>query len=203
MIAALAKRSPSDIERRLIAFTTNYDDVLERTLAAAGVAHHLVIYQPDGPRAGQFLHRSSTGRLRAIVNPEGMYKLDDAAPVIVKLNGGLDPLREVCGRFVVASRDFVDFASRIPAVLPRVIRDSLRTRSLLFLGHGLFEPDVRAFGRYAHKQRGARPSWAVQNYKRDADYWRVSCGVDIREADLNTYLMALHRMLKSDFGIDT
>ena len=38
---------------------------------------------------------------------------------------------------------------------------------------------------------------------RDADYWRNSCGVDIREADLDTYLVALHRALKDDFGIDT
>lgn len=203
MITALANRPPADAERRLIAFTTNYDDVLERTLAAAGVAHHLVLYQPDGPRAGQFLHRSSTGRLRAIVDPDGMYKLDDAAPVIVKLNGGLDPLREVSGRFVVASRDFIDFANRIPAGLPRVIRQSLRMRSLLFLGHGLFEPDVRAFARYARQQRGDRPSWAVQNVKRDVAYWRASCGVDIREADLDTYLIALHRMLKDEFDIAT
>lgn len=203
MITALAKRPPANAERRLITFTTNYDDVLERTLAAAGVAHHLILYQPDGPHAGRFLHRSPTGRLRAILNPEGMYKLDDAAPVVVKLNGGIDPLREVRGRFVVASRDFVEFASRIPAALPRVIRYSLRTRSLLFLGHGLFEPDVRAFARYARKQRGDRPSWAVQNIKRDEAYWRASCGVDIREADLDTYLMALHRTLKDDFDIDT
>ena len=46
-------------------------------------------------------------------------------------------------------RDFVEFASKIPAALPRVIRRSLRTRSLLFVGHGLFEPDVQAFARYA------------------------------------------------------
>jgi hypothetical protein len=203
IIAALAHRLPADVERRLIAFTTNYDDVLERTLVAAGAKHHLFLYQPDGPHAGRFLHRSSTGKLHAIVNPDGMYKLHDAAPVIVKLNGGLDPLREVRGRFVVATRDFVEFASKIPAALPRVIRRSLRTRSLLFVGHGLFEPDVQAFARYARNQRGDRPSWAVQNRMRDADYWRNSCGVDIREADLDTYLVALHRALKDDFGIDT
>jgi SIR2-like domain len=203
IIAALGKRPPADPDRRVVAFTTNYDDVLERTLMAAGVPHHLFLYQPDGPHAGGFLYRSSTGRLRAIVNPEGMYKLDDAMPVIVKLNGGLDPLRHVRGRFVVASSDFVEFANRIPAALPQVIRHSLQTRSLLFVGHGLFEPDVRAFARYARKQRGGRPSWAVQNVKRDEAYWRDSCGVDIREADLNTYLMALHRTLKDDFGIET
>jgi hypothetical protein len=203
MIAALGKRPAVDSDRRVVAFTTNYDDVLERTLMAAGVAHHLFLYQPDGPHAGGFLYRSSTGTLRAIVNPDGMYKLDDAMPVIVKLNGGVDPLRQVRGRFVVASSDFVELASRIPTALPRVIRHSLRTRSLLFVGHGLFESDTRAFARYARKQRGDRPSWAVQNVKRDVAYWRDSCGVDIREADLNTYLMALHRTLKSEFGIET
>jgi hypothetical protein len=203
MIAALATRPPADPDRRLIAFTTNYDDVLERTLTAAGVAHHLLLYQPDGLHAGQFLHRPPTGRLQAILNPEGIYTLDDGAPVVVKLNGGLDPLREVRGRFVVASADFSELAARIPAMLPRVIKQALRMRSLLFVGHGLLEPDVRAFARYARKQRGDRPSWAVQNVKRDEALWRVSYGVDIREADLDTYLQALHRTLKEDFGVET
>ncbi|MFO0697875.1 MAG: SIR2 family protein [Nitrospira sp.] len=203
MITSLAKKPPADAERRLIVFTTNYDDVLERTLAAAGVAYHLILYQPDGPHAGRFLHRSVTGRIRVILDPMGMYKLDDAAPVVVKLNGGLDPLREVRGRFAVTSRDFIVCASRIPAALPRVIRHSLRTRSLLFLGHGLLEANVREFARYARKQRRDRPSWAVLNPKRDVDYWLDVCGVEIREADLDTYLMALHRILKNDFDIDT
>ena len=205
MIAALAQRRPEDPDRRLVAFTTNYDDVLERTLTAAGVAYHLFLYQPDGPRAGRFLHRSSTGGFRAIVNPNGLYKLEDGAPVLVKLNGGLDPLREVRGRFAVATRDFVELACRIPAVLPRVIRQALATRSLLFVGHGLREVDVREFGRYARTQRGDRPSWAVQNLKQDVDvaYWRDLCGVDIREADLDTYLLALHRTLKEEFAIET
>jgi hypothetical protein len=205
IVAALAQRLPDDPDRRLITFTTNYDDVLERTLSAAGVAYHLFLYQPDGPRAGRFLHRSSTGTLRAVVNPNGLYRLDDAAPVVVKLNGGLDPLREVRGRFAVASRDFVELACRIPAALPRVIRQALATRSLLFVGHGLREPDVREFARYARTQRGDKPAWAVQNRKENVDvaYWRDLCGVDIREADLGTYLMALHRTLKKDFGIET
>jgi hypothetical protein len=204
LLASLARRpAANDVQRPLIVFTTNYDDVLEATLTAASVPFHLFLYQPDGPHVGRFLHRPPGGQLRAIINPDGVYKLEDQATVVVKLNGGLDPQRDGPGGFVVASRDFVELANRIPSVLPRVVRGYLRTRSLLFAGHGLFEPDVRAFARYARRQRGDSPSWAVQNRKRDAAYWRDSCGVDIREADLNTYILALHRALASEFGIDT
>jgi hypothetical protein len=139
------------------------------------------------------------------MNPNGLYKLEDLAPMVVKLNGGLDPLREVRGRFSVASRDFVEMACRMPAVLPRVIRQSLASRSLLFLGHGLREIDVREFARYARKQRGNQRSWAVQHRKDEADvfYWRDVCGVDIVEADLDSYLMAVYHMLRNEFGIES
>ena len=205
LIAALAQRPLENPDDRLITFTTNYDDVLERTFTAAGVPYHLFLYQADGPLAGRFLHRSTAGQLRAVMNPNGLYKLDDGAPVIVKLNGGLDPLREVRSRFAVASRDFVELACRIPAALPRVIRQSLGSRSLLFLGHGLREIDLREFARYARTQRGDRPSWAVQNKKADTDvaYWDDVCGVNIREADLDSYVMALHHMLRNDFAVES
>jgi hypothetical protein len=135
-----------------------------------------------------------------------VYKLvEPEAAIVVKMNGGLDPRRELPGRFAVTSRDFVELACRIPRVLPSVVRRHLKNRSLLFVAHGLGEPDLRELARYAHAQRGARPSWAAQLDKRtdEIEYWRDSRGVELVDADLDTYILKLSGTLRTRFGIDT
>ena len=72
LIASLAQRhARHDIDMPVVAFTTNYDDVLEMTLNAAAVPFHLFLYQPD---AGRFVHRSPDGRLHRILNPDGGHR---------------------------------------------------------------------------------------------------------------------------------
>ena len=66
-------------------------------LDAATVPYHLFLYWPDGEQEGRFVHRSPDGRLRAIRNPDGVYKPEPEAAVVVKMNGGLDPRRELPG----------------------------------------------------------------------------------------------------------
>ena len=87
-------------------------------------------------------------------------------------------------------------------MLPGAVRKYL-SRSLLFLGHGLLEPDVRAFGRYAREQRGTRPAWAVQLRRYDEGFWRDCCGVEILEADRDTYIMRLSETLEREFRVET
>jgi SIR2-like domain len=117
---------------------------------------------------------------------------------------GLDPARELRPNFVVTSRDFVVLAARIPAILPAVIREHMREKSMLFIGHGMAEPDVREFARYAKKERGPRKSWAIQwPEKRDEAYWRASRGVEILKSDRDIYVLSLSRSLESRFGIKT
>jgi SIR2-like domain len=142
--------------------------------------------------------------VRAIRNPNGVYVLTAAPLILVKMNGGLDPARELRPNFVVTSRDFVVLAARIPAILPAVIREHMREKSMLFIGHGMAEPDVREFARYAKKERGPRKSWAIQwPEKRDEAYWRASRGVEILKSDRDIYVLSLSRSLESRFGIKT
>jgi hypothetical protein len=58
--------------------TTNYDDVLERRLADAGLPYHLLSYQADGPHHGLFYHRSPDNGLRIIERPCNVLKFSDA-----------------------------------------------------------------------------------------------------------------------------
>jgi hypothetical protein len=172
-------------------FTTNYDDVLEQVLRAEAVPHHVFVYHADGEWQGRFCHRAVDGRLRVIERPDSLLTLEEGL-VVVKLNGGAVP--GLPRSYVSTTVDYVQLAARIPGVLPEVARRRLRECPLLFLGHGLSEPDVEALVRYAHlEQRGVR-SWAIVLKKSGIDYWR-QCGVDILNYPVNHYLQELYRRL--------
>jgi hypothetical protein len=139
-------------------FTTNYDTIVERELTTAGEPYHLVYYMEE---EGLFAHTDPDGAVRVIERPEAIRTLDGSATVVVKLNGGIvsaPPPRE---SVVIASGQFERLASRLPEALPACVTAALRERSLLFLGHGLREPDVR---RLIECFAGGddRHSWAVQ-----------------------------------------
>jgi hypothetical protein len=178
----------------LMVITTNYDAMTEVAFADAQQPYHLFVYNHYGLYAGRFLHRRPDGHVFAIRTPAAVDEPLDA-PAIVKLNGGLDPLERLPETFVVASSDFEELSTRLPDVLPQVVWDALKKRSVLFLGHGLAEPDVRSLIR-RRKDVGAPPSWAVQKKvdKADAPYLRRG-GVEPIQGNLNAYLNRLESAL--------
>lgn len=177
--------------------TTNYDDILERRLANAGVRHHVLSYQADGPHRGRFYHQSPDNSLRVIERPRNVRELSDAF-VVVKLNGGLDCQRRIPESYVTARLDYLDLAARIPDVFPAAIRQRLSTTPLLFLGHGLAMPDIESVVRFAHKGHQGPRSWAVflnEGDVRGGAYWR-QCGVEFVEGiSIEVYVNELHRRL--------
>jgi hypothetical protein len=134
-------------------------------------------------------------KLKDAIRTPAAIRGELTAPAIVKLNGGIDPLGRWPESFVVASSDFEELSTRVPDLLPQVVWDALRTRSILFLGHGLREPDVRAIIR-RRKREEAPMSWAVQLGKAEADipYWRVA-GIELIDADLSVYVDRLESAL--------
>ena len=140
--------------------TTNYDDVLERRLADAGLPYHLLSYQADGPHRGLFYHRSPDNALRIIERPRNIREFSDGF-VVVKLNGGLDRQGRIPESYATTRLDFWDLAARIPGVLPAAIQQTVSANPLLFLGHGLTAPDIESLVRFAHKDHPGPRSWAV------------------------------------------
>ena len=65
IITAIAQHPPASDEQRLMTFTTNYDDVLERTMTAAGVRYHFFTSLTVLTRASSFIvpQQASSGRL--------------------------------------------------------------------------------------------------------------------------------------------
>ncbi|HYQ46314.1 MAG TPA: SIR2 family protein [Polyangiaceae bacterium] len=179
----------------LLVLTTNYDAVLESAFADALEPYHLFLYNHDGLHAGKFLHRMPDGTEHVIRMPAAIREPLQPGSIIVKLNGGVDPHGQWRDSFVVASRDFEELSTRVPEILPRVVWDWLKERSLLFWGHGLREPDVRALTRRLRLHRNVPASWAVQLNGADVEYWRDVAGIEIIDADLGVYLERLWAIL--------
>lgn len=173
--------------------TTNYDDLLERRLADAGLPYHLLSYQTDGPQRGLFYHRSKDNGLRIIERPGNIRILSDAF-VVVKLNGGIDRQRRIPESYTTTRLDYWDLAARIPGVLPAAIQHKLSANPLLFLGHGLGAPDIESLVRFAHKDHPGPRSWAVVLKNDGVEYWR-QCGVEILNKSVNLYVNQLRERL--------
>jgi hypothetical protein len=99
---------------------------------------------------------------------------------------------------LLARGDFERLAGRIPEALPSVLRAAIRDCSLLFLGHGLNEPDVEALIRYS-SPNGVLKSWAVHRPGEMAeriDYWE-NCGLELISSDLGGFVRHLYRAIAS------
>jgi hypothetical protein len=173
--------------------TTNYDDTLERRLADAGLKYHLLSYQADGAHRGLFYHRQPDNGLRIIERPHNIRKFSDAF-VVVKLNGGFDRQRRIPESYATARLDYWDLAARIPDVLPAAVQETVLANPLLFLGSGLYAPDIESFVRFAHKDHPGPRSWAVVLKEDGIEYWR-QCGVEIINKPINDYVNVLRERL--------
>lgn len=181
--------------------TTNYDDVLERRLADAGLPYHLLSYQADGPHRGLFYHRSKENGLRIIERPQNIRRFSDAF-VVVKLNGGLYHQDRIPESYIPESYaptrlDHWDLAARIPDVLPAAVQQTLSASPLLFLGHGLAAPEIESLVRFAHRNHPGPRSWAVVLKNGGVEYWR-QCGVEILNEDVNSYVNQLYQRLATN-----
>jgi SIR2-like domain len=180
-------------------FTTNYDAVLERGLIAAGEPFHVLYYlEPQG----HFAHTAPDGTVRVIERPEAVRRLAPEATVVVKLNGGIADGGSPKESVVIATAQFERLAESLPDSLPACVRAALHRHRLLFLGHGLNEPDSQKILRVA--TRDHKPAWLVRRRparavpggewdQRADDFARLGATTLARELD--TFIDALRAEL--------
>ena len=183
--------------------TTNYDTVMEQQLEEAGEPFHVLYYTKA---EGLFTHTDPDGHARIIERPEAIRELTAPATVLVKLNGGLVHGPAEHESVVIASSDFERLAARVPDALPHCLRTTLRERGLLFLGHGLAEPDVKALiDEFASADRpdswsvaraptepSRLPEWRARSvHLRNKGVNRVECDLGAFTASLTAELLAV------------
>lgn len=210
---ATGKRRPSIVHRYIAALpgylrdhgggaplcivSTNVDTLMEAALTEAGEPFQLLYYVNEGT-SGQpcFLERSPDGRVRQIDQPRHLRSLDAPQHLVVKMGGGLSFFGDIDEQAAVERGQLERLAQRIPDILPDYIRRELDARSLLFLGHGLAEPDVRKLIQTFATRPGNIGSWAIQRAPQDQDARRAWAG---RAADWKAQRLTVLNWELEDF----
>jgi hypothetical protein len=136
------KLKPTSVHESLVAipftriFTTNYDDLIEKALKDAGREFNLAIKEEDV----SFLNHNKSCAL-------------------VKLHGDLRDANSI----VITAEDYEQYFITRPS-LTRLLALSLQTRSVLFLGYSVSDPDFRQILNQVRHESGrfSRPAYIVQ-----------------------------------------
>jgi hypothetical protein len=201
--------APSDPETAYpLIITTNYDDVMERALSAAGEAYDLVYYAAQGADKGKFVHRPPGEEARAIAKPN-KYKvrtdgqdclLLQQRPVILKIHGAVDRNTSERDSYVITEDDYIDYLTlpELTTLLPVPLPEWLNRCHFLFLGYSLSDWNMRAFLRRIWKDSALSwNSWAVEIKERPIDqrFWSKR-NVETVIAGLEDYFADLDELLK-------
>ncbi|MET0591469.1 MAG: SIR2 family protein [Polyangiaceae bacterium] len=192
--------------RGLLIVTTNYDDLMERAMRAAGEPFDLVSYVAEGDERGRFLHTPADGSPARIIKAPNKYQSlsTDKNSIILKVHGAVDRVgktdEERRDSFVITEDDYIDYLGRISDsnLLPVSLVNKIRHSHILFLGYGLGDWNLRAIlHRIWAEQRLKYNSWAVQKKpdKLEQKFWQGR-QVEIMDIDLNAYVAAVQVRLE-------
>jgi len=219
-LTARTKRPPRDTH--LLFVTTNYDDVLERALISAGEPYDLVWYIAHGDNTGKFMHQAPNEKPRVIHDPDRYVVPFDLAErsIVLKIHGAIDRLVRDNDSYVITEDNYIEYLTRtdVRKLIPKALLAKLRASSILFLGYGMRDWNLRAiFHRIWQEEKLGWTSWAIRRplpaltadqaaipqsqdvwnrAKLDADleegFWQDR-GVQMFDVDLAYYVQALRR----------
>jgi hypothetical protein len=185
---------------QLVALTTNYDDLLERALAAQGEQFDVVSYEAKrGPMQGRFVHRTPDGDVVSIERPNKYTGLaPEERPAVLKLHGAIDRLDSKRDSYVVTEDSYIDYlAGRdVGEQIPFSLRERMADSHFLFLGYSMRDWNLRVIlNRIWGAQQLDLKSWAVQREPsepgaRDVEeaLWRDRGDVDLLYVPLKQYV---------------
>ncbi len=181
----------------MLVVTTNYDDLIERALAAKGRPYDLVIHTTD-PDSGDKLLWWPHGEAEPDeVNPN---KLDidlEKTTVIYKMHGAVDRRNHERDQYVITEDDYIDFLSRMTKnkAIPAIFAEPFQTRHFLFLGYGLRDWNLRVvLNRIERDLRrpGSIMSWAIQFKPSPLEklFWNKR-GIEVYDITLDEFVKEL------------
>jgi hypothetical protein len=160
-LAELAGRSP------LLIVTTNYDDLIERALEAAGRPFDTVVHLTEPGLGGDVLWRPNGATEQKAVLAKDVDIDMSSVSVVYKMHGSID--RSPAGRsqYVITEDDYVEFLTRMTksAAIPNIFAEPFQTRPFLFLGYGLYDWNLRVVLNRIEKELrrpGDITSWAIE-----------------------------------------
>lgn len=185
--------------------TTNYDDLMERALAARGESYDVVVYIAEGQHEGLFCHVGPDAGLVAISSPESYLAVDpDRRTVLLKMHGFVSRDNPSEDSYVITEDHYIEYLTRtdLTKLLPKPVMARLLNCHLLFLGYSLRDWNFRAILHQIYVNR-----------LRDNDWWAVQLkpnrlerrswekrNVDIIDVELERYIPALAQALDGELS---
>jgi SIR2-like domain len=179
--------------------TTNYDDLLEKALAAR--KPHIIV---DRGERGLWVqvsggapqeHIEPGKELRALVTDPESGEL--TSPIVFKLHGSVAKNPQD-GSYLITEEDYVDFLGRGDTNLPAIISSIMtRSRSFLFLGYSLADWNVRVILHKILKQsKQSKRIWAIVNGQSEVEQelWEAR-DLNIHSMDLQEFAVELKKHL--------
>ena len=185
-----------------LVITTNYDDLVERSLAERGEAYDVVWYEAKGSLGGKFIHRPPDGTPVAIDTPGKYAGLNLAErPVILKLHGAIDRQDAKGDSFVITEDNYIDYLSQgdVGGQIPVTLRERMADSHFLFLGYSMRDWNLRVIlNRIWGSQELDLKSWAIQREpddptakKIEETLWSARGDVDLLYVPLREYVARL------------
>jgi SIR2-like domain len=137
MLAETARQHPMTI------LTTNYDTLMERALADAGVAFDVLSYRLTQDTLGGLLLVSHGGSASVLQRP-GDFEPHPDRTLLIRLHGGALVGGEPQDSYVLTEEDHIDWILWIQSRVPPPILRQLANSHLLSLGHSARDWSQRA-----------------------------------------------------------
>jgi SIR2-like domain len=190
-----------------LVLTTNYDDLVERALAAAGEPYDVVWYEAKrGPAQGRFMHRRPDGEVVPILRPNKYTGIGpNDRTVVLKLHGAIDRSNSDGDSYVITEDSYIDYmvGDDVGKQIPASVRARMADSHFLFLGYSMRDWNLRVILRriWGEDQVDLK-SWAVQRAPADEGaqkveeaLWRDRGDIDLFYVPLKSYVARLKREL--------
>ena len=197
----------------LLVLTTNYDDALERALAARDEPYELLWYEAKkGSTCGRFIHRGDAGPI-VVERPNEYDGLGGGdRTVILKLHGAVDRSNPEGDSYVITEDDYIEYLTRsdISRQIPVTLKQRMSDSHFLFLGYSLRDWNLRVIlHRIWGEQSLAVKSWAIQREEPNPKLseveqrlWTDRGDVDVLYVPLDEYVSRLQQAIDSDVAFE-
>lgn len=188
-----------------LVITLNYDDVLERTLQAAGEPYDVLTYLAEGEHRGSFVHDPHGDVESILIDRPNEYldlPVDQTAArrmLILKIHGAIDRRNSDADNYVITEDHFINFAPHmdVASIAPAPLLAFLKRSYFLFLGYDLSAWNLRTvLQRVFAPRRGY--AWAVEPAPSamSQKFWNRQ-NVDILDVTLEQFVAGLSERMQN------
>jgi hypothetical protein len=180
-------RCIAQVPCKQVIITTNYDDMLETALRDAGVQFDLMVYPADHAAHSNEVMWQGHDEERKFVLPDKLpVDFEHLERTIVyKMHGSIAEIQNF-ESFVITEEDYVNFLYRMTTgtAVPPLVLEYLANRSLLFLGYGLKDWNLRLILQNLSGIISDRARRRVDSFGKPVPSWAIQKSPSAMEEDL-------------------